>query len=341
MIGRFRLPNLQDDFDLADWFRLPLSRLAWYADCRNVERTTHSEQLRHYRYRLLAKRFGQVRLIESPKPRLKTLQRAALEEIVGKVPPHRAAHGFRRGHSIKTNALLHVGQRVVIRMDLEDFFPSITVARVRGVFRGMGYPRDVATLLAGLCTNAAPSSVWLAATTGDRLAFNQASQYSAPHLPQGAPTSPALANLVAYRLDCRLAGLAAALDCNYTRYADDLVFSGDDHLARRAKRFCTHVAATAMDEGFQLNFRKTRIMRASQRQQVAGVVVNSHPNVSRSEFDRLKATLTNCARHGPASQNRDGHPHWQQHLAGRVAHFEMLNPARGAKLRALFESISW
>ncbi|WP_425400219.1 reverse transcriptase family protein [Aeoliella sp.] len=341
LIRRFRLPAIQNDFDLAEWFRMPLKQLAWYADCRNIERTTHREPLRHYRYRLLTKRFGQLRLIESPKPRLKSLQRDLLEEIIGRLPPHSAAHGFRRGRSIKTNAMEHVGRRVVIRMDLEDFFPSITAARVRAVFLGVGYPRDVAELLTGLCTNAAPSAVWRDVTTGDRLAFNQASRYAVPHLPQGSPTSPALANLVTLHLDRRLSGLATAVGGAYTRYADDLVFSGDDQLARSAKRFCTHVAATAMEEGFQVNFRKTRIMHASGRQQVAGVVVNAHPNVSRREFDLLKATLTNCLRHGPESQNRTEHPHYRQHLAGRVAHFEMLNPARGAKLRELFEKIAW
>lgn len=341
LLRRFRLPELANDFELAEWFRWPLNQLQWYADTRGIERATQSEQLRHYHYRLLAKRHGKLRLIECSKPRLKSLQRVVLREIVERIPPHPAVHGFRKRRSIKTNAEQHLGKRVVIRLDLEDFFPTITAARVRGVFTGVGYPRDVAKVLTGLCTNSAPSKVWLDATNGDHLAHAQGSRYSAPHLPQGAPTSPALANLVAYRMDCRLAGLAQALDATYTRYADDLVFSGDDELARGARSFCASASAIAMEEGFTVNFRKTRVMMAGVRQQVTGVVVNARPNVRRDEFDRLKATLTNCIRHGAESQNREGHPEWRQHLMGRVAHMAMLNAGRGEKLEKLLEQIAW
>ena len=165
--------------------------------------------------------------------------------------------------------------------------------------------------------------------------------YFQPHLPQGAPTSPALANLCAYRLDCRLAGLAAAAGAVYTRYADDLAFSGGEEFARRVKRFSTHVAAIAMEEGFKVHHRKTRIMRRGVRQHLAGIVVNDRANVRRSDFDRLKATLNNCARHGPEAQNRESHPEFRLQLKGRVSFVEMVNPARGRKLRAIFERIEW
>jgi RNA-directed DNA polymerase len=341
LLRRFGLPEIAHDFELAEWFRIPLNQLQWLADSRGMERTSESEPLRHYRYRLLAKRHGKLRLIECPKPRLKALQRVVLREIVERIPPHPAVHGFRKRRSIKTNAEQHVGKRVVIRLDLEDFFPTITAARVRGLFAGVGYPRDVARLLTGLCTNSAPSHVWFDATKDDHLAYAQGSRYSAPHLPQGAPTSPALANLVAYRMDCRLAGLARSLDATYTRYADDLVFSGDDELARGARSFCASASAIAMEEGFTVNFRKTCVMMAGVRQQVTGVVVNARPNLAREEFDRLKATLTNCIRHGAESQNRDSHPEWRQHLMGRVAHVEMLNAERGEKLQALWRRLEW
>jgi hypothetical protein len=160
-------------------------------------------------------------------------------------------------------------------------------------------------------------------------------------LPQGAPSSPALANLAAYRLDTRLAGLAAALGARYTRYADDLAFSGGTELARAARRVIPRIAAIALEEGFTVGPRKTRLMRPGVRQRVTGVVVNAHPNVARETYDVLKATLYNCVRRGPAAENHAGHPDFRAHLAGRIAHVATLNPARAKRLKALYERIVW
>jgi hypothetical protein len=162
-----------------------------------------------------------------------------------------------------------------------------------------------------------------------------------PHLPQGAPTSPALANLCAYRLDCRLAGLARAAGAAYTRYADDLVFSGDEALERCLRRFHVHACRVALEEGFEVNTRKSHFMRQGVRQLVAGIVLNARPNLRRTEYDRLEAILTNCVRHGPHGQNRTGHADFRAYLAGRVAYVAMINPARARRLRELFERIRW
>ena len=96
-----------------------------------------------------------------------------------------------------------------------------------------------------------------------------------------------------------------------------------------------------MEEGFTVHFRKTRVMRQGVRQHLAGIVTNKHPNVIRGDFDRLKATLTNCVGHGPESQNRGAHSQFREHLEGRVSFVEMINPAKGKRLRALFEQIRW
>jgi hypothetical protein len=141
--------------------------------------------------------------------------------------------------------------------------------------------------------------------------------YARPHLPQGAPTSPALANLCAYRADCRLAGLAKRAGTEYSRYADDPAFSGDEAFARHAERFSIYAAAILHEEGFAVNHRKTRIMRQGVRQHLAGLAVSQRVNVIRADFDRLKATLTNCARLGPESQNRDAHASFRAHLGPR------------------------
>jgi RNA-directed DNA polymerase len=328
---------------LADWLQINLSELEWFADLKGLGYKKNCPRLRHYHYQVLVKRSGDVRLIEAPKQRLKELQRQILTRILDPIPPHPAVHGFRKGRSIKTFISPHVSQRVVLRMDLRDFFPSFAAARIQTFFRTVGYPEAVADLLGGLCTNAAPRDVWgKPAFDIDPLKLQEARVlYSRPHLPQGAPTSPALANLCAFRVDCRLAGLAQSVDAEYTRYADDLAFSGGEAFEKRAERFSTHVAAILLEEGFAVHHRKTRIMRQGVRQHLAGLIANQHVNVMRTDFDRLKATLTNCVRLGPDSQNRDAHPAFRAHLEGRVGFVEMINPAKGKRLRAIFEQIQW
>jgi hypothetical protein len=231
-------------------------------------------------------------------------------------------------------------------MDLEDFFLSIDVGRVYGIFRAVGYPEAVARVLTGLCTCRAhasdPPPLGAYSSAADVAAMHRTRQkYRTRHLPQGAPTSPALANLVAYGMDVRLAAAARFHDATYTRYADDFVFSGDPGFARTADRFSNLVAGIALDCGFRVNHRKTRVMRQGARQRVTGLVVNAHAAISRADFDRIKATLHNCARFGPDSQNTAGHASWRAHLEGVVAWVSHVQPARGAKLRAMLDAIAW
>jgi hypothetical protein len=227
---------------------------------------------------------------------------------------------------------------MVLRLDLRDFFPSVRASRVHALFRRLGYPYAVARLLTGLCTHTIGAGAWPTEIKADEATRRL---FAARHLPQGAPTSPALANLCAWRLDHRLSALAAAAGATFTRYADDLVFSGDRDFERSAKRF--HVAAMtiALDEGFEVRARKTLYLRSGVRQQICGVVVNAHPNLARDEHDRLKAILHNSVRHGPESQNRAAVADFRAHLLGRIAWAEHLNPQRGARLRRLFARIRW
>lgn len=339
------LPAIETEGRLAEWLQLDLGRLEWLADRRGNEARTTSESLRNYRYQVLHGRNGKLRLIESPKQELKRIQRRILNEILDRVPTHDAAHGFRRGRSIRSFAAPHVGRRVVVRLDLCDFFPSISAARIQATFRTLGYPETVADLLAGLCTNVTPHDAWPSgylAPDSERLfaILRAARQFHArPHLPQGAPTSPVLANLAAYRLDTRLTALAATAGATYTRYADDLAFSGDGDFERVARRFALHASVVAAEEGFEVNHRKTRLMRSGVRQHLAGLTINRRLNVARADFDRLKAMLTNAVRHGLESQNRDQLDDFRAHLLGRITFIESIHAERGAKLRALYERI--
>ena len=341
------IPAIETVGDLAKWMKVSASELEWFADlrrlCARAGDKSGDSLISHYHYRILAKHNGKIRLIESPKTKLKRLQRKILDEILNKIPMHDAVHGFCRGRSICTFAEPHAGRGVVLRIDLQDFFPSISGARVQAFFRTAGYPEAVADRLGAISTNAAPRRLWRqSGLESDPAMMVEASGlYAWRHLPQGAPSSPTLANLCFYRGDCRLSGLAKSAGATYTRYADDLAFSGDDDFGRSVDRFAARVAAIVMEEGFRVHHRKTRVMRQGVRQHLAGVVINKHVNVIRADFDRLKATLTNCARQGPETQNREGHATFRAHLEGRVSFVEMINPAKGARLRRVFEQIKW
>lgn len=339
----WQIPAIDSVKKLADWLHLDISELEWFADLKGLGSRRCDIRLQHYHYRVLEKKSGSIRLIEAPKSRLKELQRQIQNQILRKIPSHPAVHGFVKGRSIRTFVAPHVGRHMVLRLDLQDFFPSLPAARIRALFRTAGYPEPIADLLGGLCTNAAPGDLWAQLTSdisGD-LRREMRSLYGRPHLPQGAPTSPTLANLCAYRMDCRLTGLAHAVNADYTRYADDLAFSGDRAFERCVERFATHAAAIVIEEGFAVHHRKTRLMRQGVRQHLAGLVTNQRINVARTDFDRLKAILHNCIRHGPESQNRDHHAAFRSHLEGRVGFVEAINPIKGKRLREIFERIEW
>ena len=295
----------------------------------------------HYRYQLLPKRSGGWRLLEVPEPYLRALQRKVLDRLLAHVPPHEAACAYVRGRSVADHARAHAGQAVLLKFDLQDFFATVRASRVHASFAALGYPRAVAGALAALCTTATPEPVLERLRTEGGLAWVQAMRLRDAHLPQGAPTSAALANLCAFRLDVRIAALARSLGARYTRYADDIVLSGDAGLLRAADRVEARIGAFALDEGFALNHRKTRRVTRARRQQVCNIVVNERPNLPRAEFDRLKAQLHLCATRGAAAQNRAGLPQWEQHLRGRVAWAEQLNPDKARRLRRLLDAIDW
>jgi hypothetical protein len=329
--------------DLAEWLSLSSGDLEWLAELKGLGNKLANARLQHYHYSIRAKRSGGVRLIEMPKPRLKELQRRILSGILDRIPVHPAVHGFVKRRSIVSFAAPHAGKAIVLRLDLQDFFPAFPVARVQALFRTLGYPEQVADRLGGICTNAAPRDVWnVRPLEIAAIEWRDArTLYARPHLPQGAPTSPALANLTAYRLDCRLSGLAKTAGAIYTRYADDLAFSGGQEFHRVVERFSAHAAAVALEEGFSVNHHKTRIMRQGVRQQLAGVVVNQKVSLRRRDLELLEAILTNCVRLGPESQNRDKLPDFRAHLEGRVGFVEMVNRVQGQRLRALLERIQW
>ena len=252
------------------------------------------------------------------------MQRTILDQILGKIPMHDACHGFVAGRSTVTNATPHQGAAIIVKLDLKDFFPTVHYRRVRGLFQWLGYNAEVANTLAGLTTY--------------RPKLEDGTVLWPGVLPQGAPTSPALANLACRRLDRRLGKLGEKYGAVYTRYADDLTFSFKTEPPVKLGRFLWWVDAICQQEGFHERPDKRRILRNKHQQRITGIVVNAGVHVPRADKKRFRAILHNCAKHGVASQAK-GRDDFEAYLRGYAAYVHMVEPERGAKLVAEVEKV--
>ncbi|PZS31947.1 MAG: RNA-directed DNA polymerase [Pseudonocardiales bacterium] len=337
--------ELDDLGALARLLAIDQGELAWFADVRSIERRS-GQPLRHYRWRALPKRGG-VRLVAAPKPRLKEIQRRLLRHVLTQIPVHPAAHGCVPGRSVRTAVDPHAGAAIVIRADVEGFFSSISAGRIWGLLRMAGLPEPVAHTITGLVTTVVPTQVWRAVPrpTGALLLdahLRMGERLATPHLPQGAPTSPVLANLAAFSLDRRLTGLAGAFGGQYTRYVDDLTFSGGPSLRNARSRFVELVDDIVRSDRLRLNERKTVVLGAAGRQQLLGAVINDHPTVARHERDALRALLHNCATRGWQTQTRGLEAdEFRATLLGRISWIGGLDPSFGARLRRSFDAVDW
>ncbi len=318
------VPVLHDLDDLARLLDLDPARLDWFADVRGLQRRATSRRLHHYRYTWLTSASGRPRLLEAPLPRLRSLQRTLLEQVLAPIPVHAEAHGFVPGRSAVTGARAHAGAEVVINLDLASFFTTVSAGRVYGIFRTAGYSEPVAHVLTGLCTHRTPVNIAAAAGSAQARSLLRTA-----HLPQGAPSSPVLANLSALALDRRLSGLANATGLTYTRYADDLTFSG---AAVSARRLVDAVEGIVRSEGFRLQPAKTRIRRASQRQEVTGIVVNEKPSVDRKTLKRFRALLFQIAKDGTQGK-RWGAGELMASLEGYANFVALIAPEKGIPLQ--------
>ena len=259
-------------------------------------------------------------------PRLKQAQHWILGQILDKVALHSGAHGFRNDRNIVTNAAPHANRGLVINLDLKDFFPTVTYPRVWGIFKSLGYSPSISTILALLCTEPDVDEVemdgkrWFVAR-GER------------HLPQGAPTSPALTNILCRRLDARLTGVANKHDFRYTRYADDLTFSAANASPETIKKLFWHVRKIIREEGFDEHPEKTRLMRSGRRQEVTGLTVNEQIGVARSNVRAFRALLHHLETKGLDSATWQGSSHrLLARMKGYAAYLHMVDRKRFAPL---------
>jgi RNA-directed DNA polymerase len=313
------LPAIDSPKKLAELLELSIAELRWLAFHRDAATRIH------YRRFTIPKRDGSERAIWAPLPKLKKAQRWILRNILEKLPVHGASHGFMPQRSILTNALNHTKAKIVLRIDLKDFFPTITLKRVKGVFRQAGYRDQIATLLALICTEAPRDIV---EHEGQKLYVSLGPRC----LPQGAPTSPALTNTICLRLDRRLSGLAKKLNYRYTRYADDLTFSlPENHQGKPSLGLLIgSVGRVAVSEGFCVHPKKTQVARKGGRQRVTGLIVNGSesPRVPRELRRQLRAAIHNLSHGKPLHEGES-----LATLVGYTAFVSMANPAQGQKLR--------
>jgi retron-type reverse transcriptase len=328
----YGLQPLANAAEIADACGIKVNELRFLSFDRKTSNVSH-----YVRFQV-PKKSGGVRLISAPMPRLKAVQHWILHNILEKVAVHECAHGFRAGRSIVTNAVPHVGAETVVNLDLKDFFPTITYRRVKGLYRSFGYSEAAATILGLLCTEAATEEVEL-----DGRKYFVAT--GARHLPQGAPTSPALTNALCRRLDRRLLKMAAELGFTYTRYADDLTFSASGESLRHLSSLLARVKAIVEHEGFTVHPEKTRVLRRSRQQEVTGLVVNSKANVSRQELRRFRATLYQIEKDGPTGKNWGHSGDVIASIQGFANFVYMVNPEKGAELqqrvRSIVEKYDW
>lgn len=314
------LPPLDSASCLAEALGMTVADLRWMTYHRDVASSLH-----YVRF-TIPKRDGSERAIWAPMPRLKEAQRWILRNIVEKLLVHGAVHGFLAGRSTLTNAQAHPDPDLVVKVDIKDFFPTVTFPRVKGVFRKAGYREEVATLLALLCTEAPREMVEhdgqaLYVALGPRC------------LPQGAATSPALTNTLGLSMDRRLAGLARKLGWRYTRYADDLTFSlpAGHQGPPRVGTLLGSIRRVVEAEGFRVHPDKTAVARPGGRQRITGLVVNgaAPPRVPRDFRRRLRAAIHNRLQGKPGREGES-----LSTLIGWAAYIHMADPARGERYLA-------
>ena len=260
----------------------------------------------------LPKKRGGFRVINAPSKKMKYVQRWVLDIILYKLDAGEYAHGFLPGRSIFSNASVHVGQELVLGIDIQDFFPTITLNRVSGLFRSMGYNEEISHALGELCT------------------FNW-------KLPQGAPTSPMISNLIAWHIDIKLAKFCEKRDLHYSRYADDITISGGKDLPRYKKLIFNRI----QEEGFKINLKKVRLHHKGSSQRVTGLVVNDKVTIGRKKKNNLRAIVHNIAKNSPEDENHINDPFFKERIFGHLSLAKMIEPDFANPLIEMLQGVDW
>ncbi|HZY79128.1 MAG TPA: reverse transcriptase family protein [Cyclobacteriaceae bacterium] len=321
-----QLPVIANAEELAKAMNISVPELRFLSFHRTVSR------INHYKRFYIPKKTGGKRLISTPMPRLKTAQYWVLENILGKVPVKDTAHGFVTKRSIVTNATPHLKAEVVINIDMKDFFPSITYPRVKGVFQSLGYSEQVATIMALMCTEPQCDEIEL-----DGITYYAAGTERL--LPQGAPTSPAITNIICRKLDVRLNGVAKKLGFTYTRYADDLTFSASGEAVKSVKTLMGFIRKVVREENLTIHPDKIRILRKGACKEVTGIVVNDKLSIRAKDLDRFRALLYQIEKTGIAGKHWNNSKNLLASINGYANFINMVDPVKGKVYRERVDKI--
>ena len=258
---------------------------------------------------------GDVRKLNAPVLPLKSIQRWILENILYNIPIEKCVNGFVPGKSIVTNAYPHLKSKYIVKMDIVDFFPSIQFGVIKKFFYEIGYSNSIANALASLCTF----------------------EY---HLPQGAPTSPYLANLICFEMDRRIKKLCSKYNLKYTRYADDITISGD------SKVFWIKdvVEKIVNNYHFEINREKTVLLKPGDRKRVTGIIVNEKLSVPKNMVRELRKNIFFIQKYGLEShldriQFKGLNQEYIAKLYGIVSFIKMVDLEKGMFFKSLLDDI--
>jgi retron-type reverse transcriptase len=326
ILEKYNLPAYEDALALAKSMQIDLKALQYLAYNRKVSK------INHYHTFEVSKKSGGKRKIAAPKPKLKEIQTWILENILHKIPYTDEVHGFIKERSIVTNASPHVNKDIVVNIDLKDFFPTVTHKRVKGLFHKMGYSEQLSTILSLLCTHSEMDEIDLDGVTY----YVQSGERK---LPQGSPASPAISNLIVYKMDKKINGLAKKLNFTYTRYADDMSFSTTKENSTNVSRLLYFSKKIIDSEGFIIHPDKIHVMRKGMQQKVTGVVVNEKLNIDRIQLRKFRALLHNIETNGWKDQQWGKAMHLINAIEGYTNYVFMVNPEKGKAFKQKLKDI--
>lgn len=287
------LPILENVDDLSQSLRLPkevISKFSFNND-------------RYYHRIEMEKKSGGIRHIESPLKELKAIQRWVLRYILDKLSPSTYAKGFVRKKSILDNAKPHEGNQYVLNLDLKDFFTTVQASHVYTLFKNIGYNNNIAFILTSFCTKSG-------------------------YLPQGAPTSPALSNLVCLRLDHRISTYCKKRALTYTRYADDLCISGNKILILQKASYL--IKDIICDEGFTINAKKEKFLGPKVRREVTGLTVTPKITISKKNYCLYRKRIYDLVRTET--------PNKHEIIKGILSFVRSIDKDKGKKLSLFYQN---
>lgn len=301
-LSRRRLPYFYDIDHFCNRLNVSSSQIRYFL----------SKKEKFYRTLEIPKKSGGIREINAPKDEIKIVQRWILDNILYKLKVSDHAHGFVPERTMYTNAIAHVNKNYVLGIDLKDFFPSIKSKSVKRIFKSVGYTSRIAKDFANICTYL-------------------------DKLPQGAPTSPTLANLVSLNLDRAISKYCTQRNLEYTRYADDITISG----SKRMSRHKNNIIKIIEKNGFNVNYEKVRVISKGSKQKVTGVIVNDKISIGRQKKKTLRAIVHNILVKGPVSQNKDNDPFFRERIFGYLAFAKAIEPEFATPLIKSLKEVDW